>query len=213
MFVVEFRLNSPILRDALAHTPGMKLIHEEQYEVAEGVTLLFWVEGGDFEAFEEGVAVDPTVTNLQQLAETQSRRLYRVTFTDAGMDVATFPAWPELDISLLDASATHEGWTLRMRMADRETLEQYRDRCRERDLQFQLDSIYEGREIADEHPVQLTERQRETLLTAHELGYFEVPRQSSLADVASTFQISSQAASERLRRGTARLIDALVRDT
>lgn len=213
MFVVGFRLNSPILRDALAHTPGMRLIHEEQYEAGEGITLLFWTEGGDFEVFEEGVAVDPTVTNLQQLAETESRRLYRVTFTDAGMDAATFPAWSELDISLLGASGTHEGWTLRMRMPDRETLEQYREWCEERGLQFRLDSIHEERVVTDERPVQLTNRQRDTLLAARELGYFQIPRQSSLADVASHCSISPQAASERLRRGTATLIDALARDT
>ena len=66
-----------------------------------------------------------------------------MTYTDRGAAVATFPEWGGLDISFLDARATHEGWTVRMRMPDRETLEAFRDLCAEKDVAFTLQSIYE----------------------------------------------------------------------
>jgi predicted DNA binding protein len=52
----------------------------------------------------------------------------------------------------------------------------------------------------------LTDEQREVLQVAHDLGYFDVPRSATLADVAAELGISSQAASERLRRGHRQLI-------
>lgn len=55
----------------------------------------------------------------------------------------------------------------------------------------------------------LTAKQREMMIAAAEMGYFEVPRQVGLESVASEIGISSQAASERLRRGQHRLFGEL----
>ena len=210
MLVVEFRVDSPILQDALAHAPETIVIHEQQYQTSDGITYLFWAEDSDLAAFEEGLAADPTVTNISQLAETPTRRMYRVTFTDYGESVATFPSWSGLDISLLDSTASHKGWEVRMRMPDRDTLHQYREVCEENNLSFYLTSIYEEKEATSKAEAQLTTVQREALTTARELGYFEIPQQASLADVADQLEISPQALSERLRRGTVTLIDAVL---
>lgn len=209
MFIVKFHLDSPILQRALARAPATTVQYEEQYQTSDGITLLFWAEGGDHTAFERGLTTDPTVTNLVQLAETQERRLYRVNFTPTGEEVATFPEWRELDISLLDATATYEHWDVQMRVPDRDALHQYREACTERVLDFRLKAIYE--ESAETKAgTQLTDCQRTTLTTARELGYFEIPRRASLADVADQCGVSSQAASERLRRGTATLVDMVL---
>ena len=210
MLVVEFRVDSPILQDALGHAPGTIVIHEEQYQTSDGITYLFWAEDSDFTAFEEGLAADPTVTNVSQLTETPTRRMYRVNFTEYGESVATFPSWSGLNISHLDATASHKGWEVRMRMPDRDTLHQYCEVCEENNLQFHLTSIYEEKEATSKAEAQLTTVQREALTTARELGYFEIPRQASLTDIADHLEISSQALSERLRRGTATLIDTVL---
>ena len=210
MLVVEFRLDSPILRDALTHAPETVVIHEELYHTSDGINYLFWAEGSDFATFEDGLTADPTVANVSQLTETPTRRMYRVTFTDYGESVTTYSSWSELDISLLGSTASHKGWEVRMRMPDRDTLHQYREICEENNLQFHLMSIYEEKKATSKVEAQLTTVQREALTTAHELGYFKIPRQASLADVADHLEISPQALSERLRRGTATLIDAVL---
>ncbi len=129
MMVVEFRIDTPILQKSLTHAPEMVISYEEIYQTDDGILFLFWAAEGDLTAFDDSLAADPTVTNPTQLAETQTRCLYRVTFTEYGENVATFPIWPRLDISLLDATTatTHEGWIFRMRMPSRETLQQYRE--------------------------------------------------------------------------------------
>lgn len=54
----------------------------------------------------------------------------------------------------------------------------------------------------------LTDVQRETLLAAHETGYFEVPREATLGDLAEQLGVTDTAASQRLRRGMATLVAA-----
>lgn len=59
----------------------------------------------------------------------------------------------------------------------------------------------------------LTDRQREALRTAYERGYFEIPRRATLADVAAELDVSTSAASERLRRAQTELIEETVATT
>jgi hypothetical protein len=55
-------------------------------------------------------------------------------------------------------------------------------------------------------PIGLTPARRETLLTALEVGYFAVPRETTLVELAAELGISDQAVSERLRRAQAKLL-------
>jgi predicted DNA binding protein len=47
-------------------------------------------------------------------------------------------------------------------------------------------------------------------LTAFETGYWKIPRESHLEDIADRIGISDQAISERLRRGCSSLVEAYV---
>lgn len=53
----------------------------------------------------------------------------------------------------------------------------------------------------------LTERQRECLTVAHRRGYFDVPRECTLADLAATLGVDKSTASETIRRATGRVVD------
>jgi hypothetical protein len=59
----------------------------------------------------------------------------------------------------------------------------------------------------------LTDRQHEALRIAYELGYFDIPRQASLEDVAAELNISPSSVSERLRRAQTQLIEETVATT
>lgn len=211
MFVVEFEFGSPILQEALAELPEMTVEYEEIYHSGDDITVMFWAEGGDFTSFLDALEDDSTVTDPVLLTETETRRLYRVTYTEEGAAVATFPEWGDLDISFLNARATHRGWEIRMRMPDRETVRRYREICEERGVWFRLQALYESTGTGTRAVTELTQTQREALITARELGYFDIPRSATLADVGDRFEISAQAASERIRRGVATLIDSTLR--
>ncbi|WP_254765925.1 helix-turn-helix domain-containing protein [Salinilacihabitans rarus] len=56
----------------------------------------------------------------------------------------------------------------------------------------------------------LTDRQREVLETAHEMGYFEYPKRSNAGEVAEALGISGSTFAEHLAAAQRKLMDALV---
>ena len=64
-----------------------------------------------------------------------------------------------------------------------------------------------GRRLAG---VELTERQREALRAARRVGYYDVPRTGSVADVAEAIGCSSSTAGAHLRKAEATLVEALL---
>lgn len=66
-------------------------------------------------------------------------------------------------------------------------------------------------EITLVHPeLVLTPTQRETLETAYEHGYFDDPRNATVAELANQLEVSASAVSGRLRRGTKALLEDTV---
>lgn len=59
-------------------------------------------------------------------------------------------------------------------------------------------------------PAALTDRQRAALDAAVAVGYYEVPREGSVADVAAELECSTSTAGELLRKAEARVVTALV---
>ena len=58
----------------------------------------------------------------------------------------------------------------------------------------------------------LPRKQAETLRLALETGYFDVPRDVTLQDLADELGVSDQTVSERLRRGIATVVDDALED-
>ncbi len=58
----------------------------------------------------------------------------------------------------------------------------------------------------EEQETLLTDRQREYLAVAYRRGYFQVPRECTLADLAATLEIDKSSASETIRRAVDRIV-------
>ena len=71
-----------------------------------------------------------------------------------------------------------------------------------------LDSGAAAGSRVDDTPV--TDKQREAIRTAYELGYYETPRESDLGDVADELGISKSAASQRLNAVASKLVVGLL---
>lgn len=54
----------------------------------------------------------------------------------------------------------------------------------------------------------LKSKERDVLLTALDVGYFDVPRRGTLVDLAEELQMSDSEVSEHLRRGVATVLRA-----
>lgn len=68
--------------------------------------------------------------------------------------------------------------------------------------------VGEHRHASESLAGRLTHRQFEALTVARDLGYYEVPRETALRDVASPLGCSESAASTLLRNGERALVNA-----
>lgn len=118
------------------------------------------------------------------------------------------------DLHLELIRATPTGWVQTGRFADQEALEDMRAFWGDNDVPFRLRRLTRDDHDADVPGATgadgLTDPQREALLAADELGYFDIPRRASLDDVAAELGITASSCSERLRRAQTHLVETAV---
>ena len=198
--VVEYTVDLPAYAAVLTELPGMRLVVEGMTACGpETVSATFWAEGEDFEALEAGLERVRSVHEVRELSDRiDGRKLYQLRLPAAA---TTYWAWTGLGGVLLDCTLDHTGMWMRMRCPDRDALATYHDHCETRDCSFELSGLKETDGTPTSAHGMLTAPQAELLTAAVERGYFEVPRRVTMGDLAAEFDISNQAASERLRRG------------
>ncbi|ELY98301.1 bacterio-opsin activator HTH domain-containing protein [Natrialba chahannaoensis JCM 10990] len=201
--IVEYELRTPILKSAAQAAEKLQI--EELYGSQAGTTkLLFWAFGDDFAAFEDALESDQTIENYTTLESVGDRNLYGVTLTDEAATKLTYPLAAEYNVALIDITVSDET-VVSARVPSRDVLLEYRERCLEKGVGFQVRRMYHEHE-AETKQYGLTEHQREALQTALDRGYFDVPRAATLSEVSDELGISDQALSARLRRGQANLL-------
>ncbi|NEU55812.1 helix-turn-helix domain-containing protein [Halorussus sp. MSC15.2] len=190
--------------DMILRLEDIRSDHDSEWRV------IFWASGDDFEAYEAALADDPDVAGYELLTELPDRRLYGVTLAGNTNPRALHPIVVEQDITILDLTMTAERLRLLARFPSREALAALRDACRERDMEFHLEQLYDEESVANDGGVEsrygVTEPQREALLRALEAGYFDVPRETKMAAIADEMGVSTTALSRRLRRGQRNLL-------
>ena len=206
--IIEFSFPTEefALEETLDTRPGAHIeIERVVADDPEQITPYIWVRTDDFDTFEAALEDDPTVEDVTMFSDTGEERSYQMTWTgpiDFLVQVLT-----EYSGTITHADGSADGWDLRVVFPDRETLSRAYEAAQEAGLQFNVKTIY-GAE--DPRGVQygLTEKQRNMLATAFEEGYFTVPRETSLADLAEQEDTSHQALSERLRRAMGALVES-----
>jgi len=203
MIVVDALTEAPILRATRQAVPEMRMEVEAEQNPDSGPTrLLFWASGGEYDAFDQALADDPTVTDSTVLADTGERRLYRVVYTDEGMGWTAHEAWTAVDATLVSAEMNADGCAVRMRYPDREAFEAVLSWFDEMGLEFRLIGILKESAFGEAGlGPNLTDKQKEALFAAWREGYFDVPRGTELVELADELGVSDTAASQRIRRG------------
>jgi hypothetical protein len=123
-------------------------------------------------------------------------------------DVSELQALAAADAEIRTIRATPTGWVQGGWFADRAVLERFQSFW-QRNAEFRLRRLIPDGGSGDP-AAGLTDRQREALVRAHELGYFDIPRSASLDDVADDLDITASALSERLRRAQSALVETTV---
>jgi hypothetical protein len=209
--LAEFTLSTPVLEPTFEACPDAHVDYvQESVPTDRPARMAFWLVG-DGDRFEAAMDEDPTVGDYDALATAVDRTLYRVEFSEASRPNLTYESFVDADGVVLSSVGDADGWHIRARFPDREALNAHRDRCLASGVGFTLDSLYTTAGPNDD-TASLTSGQREALGVALEMGYFEVPREATAADVGERLGVTRQAVSERLRRAMATAAERTLRE-
>lgn len=171
-----------------------------------------WVaEHGADADIQRALAEREAVRTTTAVTAGQQGGLYRVRYGQGFDGADVYGAAVEHDGVFVAGQAGASAWTLRLQFPDRDAAAAFRDRCEAAGVDGSVDALYERDVPPRAARLRLTEPQRRALAVAARRGYFEVPRQTSLAGVAEELDVSSQAASERVRRGLDSLVEEVLR--
>ncbi|WP_415380460.1 bacterio-opsin activator domain-containing protein [Halosimplex sp. TS25] len=177
----------------------------------EYLTPYFWVSGVTPETFEEAARTDDSFTDLRRLDKSEAMTMYRAEW-QSHVESLVF-AYTSIGASILEASGHQNEWVLRMRFDDQDNLNAFTEYLNEHDISFQLDRLHEITNPRTGEQFGLTPKQQEAIVTAWGLGYFDLPREASMAEVADELGITAQSFSDRLRRAQHTLVANTLRVT
>lgn len=210
--LAEFEATSPdlVLGPTLEAMPSLDVEIERQYAIDPDRPVVFcWVTCPDVDGLERALRRDPTVDEFDLLERRGRRLLYRIQRSDSNV-IGAYRRWVAVGGELLRCRGSDARWEVQMRFPDRESFTTYHEFLERRGVAFDLQRLSDGGNSRRTSDV-LTAAQREAMLLAYEGGFFDVPRETTLSDIAQVLEISDQAVSERLRRGQTRLIAEHVR--
>lgn len=171
----------------------------------------FWVETSDFEAFERELEADHTVDSYSEITQTESGRAYRITYSD-DVKLVT-PSVADAGGLVMASRSKDDGWMLELQLQSHDALYDVNAFARQAGVRFDVLELHQADDANVDSEFPLTEPQIEALMTAYIHGYYDEPREILLSGLSDLLGISETAVSGRLRRGSARLIEAALVDS
>ncbi|MFT4946019.1 MAG: putative DNA binding protein [Natronomonas sp.] len=208
---VEFHHQSEILRRTLREVEGVDVVVRN---IATGpetpLRLIAAVTGDGCGRFHSLVAEDPSIAELKLLENSDLRRLYWMQTVPGTVDQRAYGAAVDSGGVYLQSRWAGNGWYTTMNYPDQDSFQDYQRRIDEGGMEIEPTVVRVGQYLISGGAFDLTEKQEGVLQEAIEGGYFDIPRGSTLGDIADRLAISEQAASERLRRAMGSLARAAV---
>lgn len=205
--IAEFSVHSEdfALHHALTAAPEMVVeIERVVATMKDRIMPYFWVTGGTLSEFARALEEDKSVKNITEIDVVEDAKLYRAEWTE-NIETVVY-AYVEIGATILQASAKNERWELQMRFDNQEMLVDFQEYCDENDVSFELTQLQEQEQPMASAQYDLTPKQRETMLRALEAGYYEVPQQVTMSELATELGISQQALSKRFHNAHKNLI-------
>lgn len=198
------------LGDALEVRQGIQIRLESMIPTGDAMIPYFWVPNADADAVDAALRESPLIEEVQIVDQVETETLFRVDWSpevDGLIDIIE-----DSGAVLLEAEGLGDNWSFRMRFPDHQDLSAFYHQCTDRGLTPELVEINNPFGSSEGNGFRITEPQREALLMALDRGYFAVPREITLEELAAQLGISDTACSQRLRRGlTALLSSSLLR--
>ncbi|MFC7212803.1 helix-turn-helix domain-containing protein [Saliphagus sp. GCM10025334] len=191
--------------------PDVTVSLERIIPAQDVVVPYFWVRGTVVDDIEETFTEHPGVRDIRLVDSVADEYLLRVEWAVEYSGVLS--ALVETEIPLIEAVGTSQEWTFDVRGDDRSDIAAFQQRCRELDVPVTLTSLHALTPVETDTEAALTETQQEALVLAFDRGYFETPREVTMAEVGDELDISQQAVASRLRRGIKHILGSTLSET
>lgn len=178
--------------DAAFRTVGL-VAHERGQ-----VMPLLWSEHEETDRLIGVIKRDHSVRTVNRLSDVDGACLLQIDWGSPTRGLVS--TLDEANASILNASGYHGSWQLQLFFPDHHRRAAIHEFGADTVGDLSIDRIHCLSESAADGSLGLTERQHETVVTAYNAGYYDVPRTVSLTELAEEFDVSHQALSERLRR-------------
>jgi Predicted DNA binding protein len=212
---VRFAHDDGALAGALAALPGLDVTVASETSTDPGGSYHFRLDHDGPESVRSALEADHTVRAVSLLRESGNSHLWSVEF-EPGTELLAPLVTAERGF-VLEAHSTPagsnidpRGWHERWLLPDREALHTIWQHARDAGFAFDVVELHRhGRTDTDyPGPDALTDEQQEALVAAYEGGYFAEPRETSLAELAESLDISASAVRGRINRGLRALVGA-----
>jgi predicted DNA binding protein len=178
--------------------PDVEVELERIIPARDTVIPYFWVRGTAPDDVEAAFSDHPGVEDIRFIDSVEGDSLLRVEWSADYDDVLT--TLTETNIALIKAVGTSQQWTFDIRGDSRQEVAAFQQRCRELDIPITLTKLHALTPIHSESNA-MTDVQQATLRLAYEQGYFNSPRDVTMADLGDELGVTQQAVASRIRRG------------
>ena len=169
---------------------------------------LLWAGSSDLGRLDSALRADETTNSVTRLSVDTEHALYRVTW--CARTRAVTDTFVEANGTLLNAHGTADCWSFRVLFPDQAAVSSAYDVWRDRGFDPSIRHVNELAETLQYSGTGLSQCQHEVLTEAFRTGYYDIPRGVTLGELATDFDVSHQALSERLRRGHRTLLETTI---
>jgi predicted DNA binding protein len=161
----------------------------------------------DYDIFEQVVESLPEIESMTVTESFDNGRLYKLAWVDGLCPLMENIL--ENEGIILSARGDSTEWVFELRFPERDNTSQFftNVQCRD-EIAIELRSLFEEVEFESiEEQSVLTGKQEYAIKTALEMGYFNVPREVKLSEIADALGTTPASASSLLRRGCKRILE------
>lgn len=169
-----------------------------------------WASTSQPDELDTALQEDPSVERARRLSVGDARDLYSVEWTASAARL--IDRFAETDGSVLEVCGTSDQWEFRILFPDRETASETFQTWCDDDIGPSLSRIG-NLSCREGSKGGLSATQHSTIAQAFETNYYSVPRGTTLEELATGFDVSHQAVSERLRRGHCHLVEQMLSES
>jgi predicted DNA binding protein len=207
--ILEWTQSAPYVKitDVPPKVPEMDLTLERwRIEPNERVSGFITADGTDFETFERELEGLSSVAEFSLISELHSARLYQVRFVSKTQH---FPEYSGVRGVINEIKIRSDGLQITAHFPNREEVVKLYEFLESEGMEVETNGLYRTRKSSPTSDV--SDKQKEALFTAYERGYYDVPRETTLSDLADELDVAPSSLSGRLKRAQKHLVEAAIR--